>query len=713
MSEASKRPNVQTSKKSLSRDPKGSDPRATTLQRALNIINLSVFLVCVLVIAIVVNIFADRDELRSRIDATKTRAYSLSPQTRDMLRELEGEWTIAAIVIDEHIDRAVRRQIDEVLTRFRQASPNINVTRIDPTDPRTLVEFESLLAKLREIDGELVDQYDRKLDEAEEAFRDLIVFSQQQSGRLEQLLQLLDHQQPGVSELIERTRMIALIAEQGQDVLNEVTRARRITDGQPIPDYDIAQSILVQSLTTAANELFESAELFDTWMQEAGLTGEPRQFVRTIRDDLERQSRETARIVDPLMHLPPLELATIGRQLAEGEAAVIIGPEGAAAIPSAQLFPRSNIRQTDEGRVSYDQRFRGEQLIASTIRSLLVDQMPLVVFVHAAERSMFRPHERQADLVGMVDTLTASRFEVKEWGVGQTQRPTPEGGQPVVYVIVPPAQRTGLEPSESEVELIDTARRLIDEGEPILLSTYPSLLPRYGQVDPWANVARAIGLEVQTDAVVYESIRLGPDEREIQRGLAVDQFVLAHPISRAVHGQRTSINLPMGVHMHNDVEGVRHQLLLEVAPAPNRWLEPNWAEDPARLDEAIDEKRFDAPLPIIVTMERSHPVERGTQRAMVVGSGGWMLSYIADVAVPIGGERMALAHPGNYELMLASVAWLAGMDDLIAQSPTAQEVARLGEISDTAGRVWFVISVIGLPLMCLALGVIVWGVRRV
>ena len=57
--------------------------------------------------------------------------------------------------------------------------------------------------------------------------------------------------------------------------------------------------------------------------------------------------------------------------------------------------------------------------------------------------------------------------------------------------------------------------------------------------------------------------------------------------------------------------------------------------------------------------ERSSPSGSGPQRVLTVASGGWMLSYVADVAVNVGGERYALVNPGNHELMLSGVAWLA------------------------------------------------------
>jgi hypothetical protein len=62
--------------------------------------------------------------------------------------------------------------------------------------------------------------------------------------------------------------------------------------------------------------------------------------------------------------------------------------------------------------------------------------------------------------------------------------------------------------------------------------------------------------------------------------------------------------------------------------------------------------------------------------------------------------------------MLASVSWLAGMDDLIAASPISQEVSRLRDLSPDARTRWFWIVVAGLPLLCIAAGAAIWIARR-
>lgn len=686
------------------------------LSAALKWLNLTIFLASVITIAVVMNVFAQRPDFRSRIDSTKTRAYSLSEQTRRMLGSLDGQWTVAVLLTEDTADRAVRRQVDEVLARFAQASENITVTRFDPTDPHRHAEYESLLSRLRATYAELTAEYEEHLDVGAVAFEELLLFAQQHSGALDELINhaaiASPEAMPQLQQAMQRAQTLGLLAEQGAAVLETAEEARTVSDAQPIPDYDAARSVLAHALNASANELYETAESFRAWGQREDMPIELRRHAANVRPEFERLATELARVAEPLVHLPPLELSQVGRQLSRGEVAIVLSPGRAAVIPSDQLIAKSNIRRAGES-VTFDQRFRGEQLIAAAMRSLMVEHMPMVVFVHAEERSMLRPRDRQVDLVGVANVLAASRFEVREWVVPDAEAPTAQPGQSVVYVVIPPPRREGLEPSGRERQLIAAAQRLISEGEPVLLSVYPSLLPRMGQPDPWARIAQPLGMRVDTSRVIVESMRTATDQVQIIKSQTMQQFERGSAIASAIHGQHALFNLPTAIELEETSS--QHEIIAAVKPGGNRWLETQWELDGDHLQSPADdsEQRFDQPLPLVVAATRPHPVTRGEQqRAMLVSTGGWMLSYIADAAEPIGGDRLVLLNPAHHELMLASVAWLAGMDDLIAQSPTSQDIARIGEVSPLAGRIWTAIVLGGLPLGSLTLGTFVWILRR-
>ena len=197
--------------------------------------------------------------------------------------------------------------------------------------------------------------------------------------------------------------------------------------------------------------------------------------------------------------------------------------------------------------------------------------------------------------------------------------------------------------------------------------------------------------------------------------LELGETCSVHRVARLMrqNGLRATFDLPVAVEPLETPAHLHHTVLAAIEARPNRWLESDWMLNPATIDEPADTDRFDRPLPIAIAVVRLDPMGAGgQQRLIVVGSGGWLLSYVADLVVSIGGERAVLLNPGNYELLLAGVAWLAGADTLIASSPVSRQVARLDGITPAVRTRWRWIAMAGLPAACLLLGVIVWLVRR-
>lgn len=688
-----------------------------TVRRIFAAINLAIFLISVLVILVALNFFSLQPSFRAQIDATKTRAYSLSPQTRNLLSDLEGDWTIALLVSERYIDPPLRRQVDEVLRRFSEAAPSITVQRIDPTDPGSLEAYDAILAELQMIYADLVQTYDVALDEGERAFTDLQDFARQHAGPLQSLLSVIPREKAQAEQLQARALNMNVLATQAEKAIAVIHDFRSSDDVQPIPDYDAARSTLVTALTQWGNQCQDIAFIFEKWLELPDLDVNVLSYLAETRGEYEVMAQKLVTAADPLARLAPLELSRIGRQIQSGECALIMGPDRAASIRSSQLFPQTISRPTATAAVTFDQRFRGEQLIASTIRSLIIDHMPLVVFVHGDDRSLFRPGDRQADLVGVKDILTLARFEVKEWAVGRKMtRPKAKKGQPVVWIVVRPVRplsQESIEPSEGELRLIDATSLLIDEGESVMLSIYPSPLPHFGQSDPWRKVVSILELEIDTSRAVFEKIR-GPAGIDVkEHGQVIQTFTDDHPVAVAVNGLPAYFNLPLSIDIpETSLSGSTFSVIAHIEPGPNRWLEPDWYRGANNVDDPKEDEYFDDPLPLVIAIDRPHPIERSRQRCMLFGSGGWMLTYIADRVYSIGGNRVALEFPGNYELMLASIAWLAGMDELIAPSPMTQEIARLQNITPADRRRWLWLTLVGLPSACVALGLMMWWGRR-
>jgi hypothetical protein len=336
--------------------------------------------------------------------------------------------------------------------------------------------------------------------------------------------------------------------------------------------------------------------------------------------------------------------------------------------------------------------------------------MPMVVFMHLEEQSMLHASAQRADLVGLASLLSASRFEVREWRIGGGDRPVPAVGQPVVWITVPPLRRQSLEPSAGELAFIQATRELIDAGESVMVNIYPSLLPQYELDDPWPSMLAPFGLTARTGEVVFE--RLPGEELVLQQDQTVDSFTDDHPICRALHGRATYFTLPVPIRYDLDrlPGGVEVDRIAAIAPSRSRWIESDWL---ARINGTnTDEPEDSLQVAVPVVVAASRPGVDVRHRVMLIGSGGWMLSRVADAVGSVQGGSPALLYPGNAELMLSSVAWLAHMDELIAPSPVSQQVQRLEDIDRADSLTWGIIAIVIVPVLCLALGIVVWLIRR-
>ena len=98
----------------------------------------------------------------------------------------------------------------------------------------------------------------------------------------------------------------------------------------------------------------------------------------------------------PCVDLVQLEIGFLATQLASGEGAILMSPTRALMIPASMIFP-TRVLQGNES-IAIDQRFRGEQIISSAMRSLQSSTLPTVVFVHAEEKSLLTQRPNNIDV---------------------------------------------------------------------------------------------------------------------------------------------------------------------------------------------------------------------------------------------------------------------------------------------------------------------------
>ena len=200
------------------------------------------------------------------------------------------------------------------------------------------------------------------------------------------------------------------------------------------------------------------------------------------------------------------------------------------------------------------------------------------------------------------------------------------------------------------------------------------------------------------------------------RGVETDRAVLANeegtnPIHGAIRGLPTYLPWPIGLTIKPESKDVTR--LVTLPTADNTWGESRWLllwqtprQQRARLGEM---PKFDTgqdergPWTLAAAVELANAGSK--QRVVVVGSSGWFFDTITRAAASVDG-RVVAQFPGNMELFDASVLWLTGGDELIAQSPQADAVPLVGAIDPQRLLVLRLLLILGVPLAVLALGVV-------
>ena len=653
-------------------------------------------LACGAIIAVAIVGMADAPRLRVVGDMTKSRAYTLASETRATLGALDGDWQIAVILSAP--DAGVARQVDEVLARIAESPTKdgrIRATRIDPTQPADAARYEAALETVQSRDASALQQHAEAIRAGRAAFDRLTRVAAVQAPLLEDLVTALPAQDPARAELDALRGGFVQLVIQKRAFDRSIEQLRSASDARPFPDEARAAAAIAanlkhwsEELAAAARALADrAAQRVDSAALAAWLTGAPAEFTALARELRVAQ--------DGLDRLPKLWGAEVGAALAAGDCAIITGPSGVATVPAWQL-----VAGASGGSISFDRRFRGEQAIASALRALKVGKPPVAVFVHAGALGILRPSADGSDLAAAADALRGARFEVREWTPADGPQPAVAAGTTIVWIIVPPADRDSVDESPRERALLSVARRLVAQGEPVLLSVGPSLLPLLGQQDPWGALLRGRGMAAQTGRTVLELVPTGPDRAETSAVQTTVAGGIDSAVGRAIDGQRLRLDRP--IPLQSDPSALGVSVVVGIEPSAERWIEDDWRRDLKGRMDAPESKRFDADVPVVLVAD--------APRAMLVGSPTWMTTAVADSADALGGGRIALRNPGNRDLLVNAVAWLAGRDDLLAGSGAGREVGRLPRLSRATVGVVGSIEAFAVPSLIAAFGA--WVVVR-
>jgi hypothetical protein len=687
--------------------------------------------------AVIAALIGERTSIR--FDATDTGEHRLSPKTAQLLARLGHDYEIVLAINRAEVDGRALQRVRDVAELLDRSSPRLTVSSIYTDSGSGLADFDTLISRLVERSQPQIEAQVAAVNQGVAALDDAAAYFAQSLAPALSALGEATAAAPEQGTIVrEALNQDAATVTAGAKLLTDAAGRARTTLATPVagasrlPATDRASAELGGHLRALAGDLEHLRSRVGMVADAESMPATARDSAKALAAQIGVRRDQAALMADTMTRLKPLDLQRIARALESTTAIIIIGSgdAGVTAIEPAALFPATESIDLGTG-IQADLRRKAEDLFATAVGMLDDPVKPIVVLLHGEAGRGILDEPRLFTFV--TQRLTLQGIDIVEWPVAVDPHPPslagldPTGERPVVFAVLSTnAAQTSLTDPEMAgpnraAKLGQAVEALIDQGEPILLSLNPSTLPSFGQPDPMTSALNRFGLIADTARpILFETVQ--PAGRFVHTDVTIQADAADHPIARAVRGLPTALPWPIALRETEVAPGSRaSQVVLYSVPAKNAWAEAQWLGywqvPPAQRGSVIDPPTSDpprddasGPWPVVIAVTRTAPELSGPQRAIIVGSNTWLANDWTTRQVNIDG-RLAPAYPGNAELFEAAIQWLAGKDDLIAQTTTARAIPLIRPLTETQLSLWRWSVIGGLPVLALACG-LAWRILR-
>ncbi len=698
----------------------------TATRRAWNGLLLVVYVLATGCAMLLVGLLATRHN--ARIDLSLTGQHRLSERTDRVLSQLHGEYEIVAAFDLARTPRAIGDRVIDVLEEIDERSGNVRLTMIDVSGAGGVAQLGALSERLYERDAGLISMHKRLLSGAFDEIERIAGELYKLASALHAVRDEIHEDSPGGANnrtFFDQQSAVSRVAARELRSLIETLQAQAENAPGWVPDAQAIGTTLGLSLAALSEQQGALSDQLAQFSEAESLAARARALARPLARGARDRRDELAILADELGRLQRPDSVRIAKVLERNQALLVIAPagEGAAAVDLDLILPTTTAAFESTGiSAAATLARRTEELVTSAIGSLASPVRPIVVITHG-ERA--RGLSFDGVFAPMSDRLAQRGIDVVEWAASVEPDPPdlisldPAGDRPRVFLVV---NTNSMIASRGEGEVGGSQRaqilgqsidRLVDAGESVLVSINPSVFPTFGDVDPTTRALELFGIHARSGrpllrrVVGERGVRVGTELRPVAsiRGSA---------IADAVFG--LEMRLPWAIPLELS-EGAT--ALLAIEDTPSIWGESQWSrvwQTPAAQHELLPEQ----PEPgdprdlesdrwvLAAAGTRAHEASGRTQRIVAVGSNGWLLRDVAGAPRVVDGRIVAT---GNLELLEASVLWLAGQDELIAQSAQADSISLIKPMSGSGRRTLAWALIAGLPGVILLCGV-VWRVAR-
>lgn len=688
-----------------------------------------------------------------RYDLTSTRRYSLSEQSRAVLDQLDTEHRIVTMLGGDQIKTPQQQRIRDLVDEYARISTAINVQHIDlntQTNRREklLAEMDAMFAEDTQAirtaiaDGfRLIDRYAETINQIEAWLSAIVDGSIKLRPESIQRQRLTDLHSQYLRLQDQAKRLTQLRNEMlGSDWADRLKSPGVVTqgNGQNLPNYTTLMAAIQQYvLDLAGNTLPDTPGKAEQLMRGIVVDNlappEAQQAAREAQNSLAAMIQQVpafAQIVkretDPLLTIaPPLRYEEARAILNDKPCVLLTSGSDARVIPAHLLFRGAGDANTNQ----INDLFVGEEQLTGALISIQLEPPPLVVFIRSniGLRAVSITGSEQQRIEGVYDEVTkrllAMDFEVAEWpDPVNTDPPTLRPGQRAVWITMP-YFRPDVNRSESldntnkdTVAAFLTQRLAQGDAAMIMLYANGDTAPRLtdAPTDTLVNLLKTFGIDAQLhhSAVQLKSEDEDGDNRQYTNQFIVNDWPTSPIVGDALNGINTFFTHPIPI-AFNQVKETTHIPLVEIA-APVLHVQEAAADDKTGQFTPVPDSARDS---VII----GAAVEKDGARLVTIGSATWAMDEVLSLAaLPDGtvGPNLAnhegarILYPGNSDLFVNSICWLAHEDELIAASPRTQDIRRIEPMSDGTLQTIRLLLWAGMPTVILVLGVGVGLMRR-
>ncbi len=674
-----------------------------------------------------------------RVDTTAAGLYSLKPQTINIIQDNKQKFKITSLYTKAKPPQSQEQQsevvaaqdpayeaekVSDLLEEYKTKGKNIEVEEIDPV--ASPAKVEDLINEVTKTYGGEVAKYDAFTKTYPQKYKAITDMAEAEAQRLEPLASEKSATEDVKDFVSQVGRSIRELPKQLK--LSETTVNRALK--QKPPNYKGVTDSVQDNVSVVSSIFGQVIDQFKTFKDDKKVPDAIRKYMTDSLPRYEDMKKAADDLLKEASSLGELKLDTLREALKLRNPILIRGEKEWKVLSYSQVWRKDNrdVQALRQGGAQIRPRFAGEQMISAAIVTLNQPKKVKVVFVRGGgppvSQSGFPPFQPDGAFSAVAERLRDYNFDVLDkdltgmWAMQQQQQQMPSAPEPAdadikdaIWVVIDsPSAPSQFGPPPTIAPKIH--EHLVNGGSALIVAE-----PR---ADDLAMALGSFGITLVADAVsVHELIKTeGAAPQDMVEEAQKVPYIFAirdwgdHMLTRPLRSLQGILvaAVPVRTKSAKDVTVTPLIPLPDAPSAPKSWGE----KDLDTIDQGS--VKFDPEKDIPGPLYAGATAEKATgQRLVVFGAASMISNNIVNFPDQELRKRGILAarFPGNGEVFMNSLFWLSHQEPMIAISPAAMDISRIGEMSNGAQRFWRVgVLLIGLPGAVILAGALVFLARR-